>query len=79
MCLQVLLVLDLRCVFMLIWNIMDVFAIAVPSGLIIACTRTTPRIWKMPLVIRLNAGILAGLRMSWSVSTVNNSGLIWAW
>ena len=61
---------------MLIRNGIDVCSIGVPSGLVMACTRPMPGMWKMLLAIRSITSMSAGLRTSWSVSTSSSSGFI---
>ena len=61
---------------MLMMNGIEVWSIGVPSGRVMVCTRPMPGMWKIVLAIRSMTSMSAGLRRSWSVSSISSSGFI---
>jgi hypothetical protein len=54
----------------------EVCSIGTPRGRVMACTLPTPCVWAIDRAIRSITSMSAGLRTSWSVSTISSSGFI---
>ena len=64
---------------MLFWNGIELCWIGMPSGRVMFCTIAIPSVWITFRATVLRTSMSAGLRMSWSASTISMSGFIRAW
>ncbi len=61
---------------MLVWNGIELCWIGMPSGRVMFCTIAMPSVCMTFLATALSTNMSAGLRISWSASTIRISGFI---
>ncbi|CQA05029.1 Uncharacterised protein [Mycobacteroides abscessus] len=60
-------------------NGIELCSIGAPRGRVIVCTRSIPRMCTMPLATLSMTSMSAGVRRSWSASSISSSGFMRAW